>query len=411
MAERSEGSLTAVVVDGPEAAAAMVEEWKEGRAVVPLDPRAPRPEHRRILAELRPTHFLGEWGVRALPGGIPASPDVAAVVATSGTAGDPRGVELTWSGLEASARAVSRALGPAGPGIQAAQEAVTGSGPWLCCLPLHGVGGLGIVARAWSTGDPVEVVARFDTAAVAETRAKLVSLVPTTLRRCLDDGVDLERFSRVLLGGAALDPALRARAELAGATVVSSYGLTETWGGVVHDGRPLDGVEVRLGDDDEILVRAPMVMLGYRLRPDDTAAVLSADGWLRTGDVGSLDTDGALSVIDRLRDIIVSGGVNVSPTEVEGVLVDHPGVVDLGIAGTADPEWGERVVAHVVAADPAAPPTLADLRAFAAERLSAAKLPRELVLVDEVPRTEGGKLLRRLLGPGPHSGGRSDPPE
>ncbi len=382
MAERSEGSLTAVVVDGPDAAEIMVEEWKAGRAVVPLDPRAPRPEHRRILAELRPTHLLGEWGVRALPGGVPVPPDVAVVVATSGTEGDPKGVELTWSGLEASARAVSAGLG---------------SARWLCCLPLHGVGGLGIVARAWSTGDPVEVVARFDTAAVAETRAKLVSLVPTALRRCLDDGVDLERFSRVLLGGAALDPALRTRAELAGASIVSSYGLTETWGGVVHEGRPLDGVELRLGEDGEIILRAPMTMRGYRLRPDDTAAVLSADGWLRTGDVGSIDASGTLTVVDRRRDIIVSGGVNVSPTEVEGVLVDHPGVADVGVAGTTDPEWGERVVAHVVAADPATPPTLEDLRAFAGERLSAAKLPRQLVLVDEIPRTAGGKPARRLL--------------
>ncbi|MGI9023411.1 MAG: class I adenylate-forming enzyme family protein [Acidimicrobiales bacterium] len=396
MAERSEGSLTAVVIDGPAAAEALVEEWNEGRAVLPLDPRAPRPEHRKLLAELRPTHLHGEWGVRALPGGLPVAPEVAAVVATSGTAGDPKGVELTWAGLEASAGAVAEVLG---------------NSRWLCCLPLYGVGGLGVVARAWSTGDPVEVVARFDTAAVAETRAKLVSLVPTTLRRCLDDGVDLERFSRVLVGGAGLDSALRARAELAGAVVVSSYGLTETWGGVVHDGHTLAGVEVRLGADGEIALRAPMVMLGYRLRPDDTAAVLSGDGWLRTGDVGVLDDGGALRIVDRLRDIIVSGGVNVSPTEVEGVLADHPGVADVGVAGTADPEWGERVVAHVVAADPAEPPSLAELRDFAAERLSAAKLPRAVVLVDEVPRTPGGKPVRRLLGSASRAEGRSGPAE
>lgn len=389
MAERSEGSLTAVVLDGPEAADAMVAEWDQGRAVLPLDPRAPRPEHRQILAALRPTHLLGEWGPRALPGGVPVAPEVAAVVATSGTSGEPKGVELTWTGLAASARAVSEALG---------------TGQWLCCLPLHGVGGLGVVARAWTTKDPVEVVARFDPAVVAAGASQLVSLVPTTLRRCLDAGVDLTRYSRVLVGGDALDPGLRMRAAQAGVAVVASYGLTETWGGIVHDGRPLADVEIRLDDGDEIVVRAPMVMRGYRLRPDDTAAVLSDQGWLRTGDVGAWEGDAQVSetgrvlrVLDRRRDIIVSGGVNVSPTEVEGVLGDHPGVADVGVTGAADPEWGEQVVAHVVAADPAALPTLDGLRTFAAERLSAAKLPRQLVLVDEVPRTPGGKPVRRLL--------------
>jgi len=271
-----------------------------------------------------------------------------------------------------------------------------------------------VVARAWSTGAPLEVVARFDPTAVSDSTAPFVSLVPTMLRRCLDAGVDLSRFHSILVGGAPLEPALRTRAESAGASVVATYGLTETWGGVVYDGRVLDGVEVRLGDDDEILVRGPMVMRGYRLRPDDTATSLSSDGWLRTGDAGAWDATGAgtpfghgagtpfghgagLRVVDRLRDLIVSGGVNVSPTEVESVLQGHPGVVDVGVVGSADAEWGERVVAHVVATDPEDPPTLADLRTFAAEQLSTAKLPRQLVLVTEVPRTSGGKTLRRLL--------------
>jgi len=385
MAEREEGALTAVALDGPEAAQAIVAEWEEGRAVLPLDPRATTAERRQILTTMRPTHQLGEWGVRALPGGTPVAADVAAVVATSATSGEPKGVELTWAALAASAQASRQALGPA-----------NGSG-WLCCLPLHGVGGLGVVARAWSTKQAVDVVARFDPAAVGASGASYVSLVPTTLARCLDADVNLSRFHAILVGGAPLDPVLRTRAEAAGAAVVATYGLTETWGGVVYDGRALDGVEVRLGDDDEILVRAPMVMRGYRLRPDDTAAVLSPDGWLRTGDAGAWAETGQLSVVDRLRDIIVTGGVNVSPTEVESVLQAHPRVTDVGVVGSADAEWGERVVAHVVAADPDDPPTLADLRTFAAEHLSTAKLPRQLVLVSEVPRSSGGKTLRRLL--------------
>ncbi len=413
MAQPEKGALTAVPLTGADAAAAVVAEWDEGRAVLLLDPRAPAPERRRILDALRPTHQLGEWGVRALPGGIPVDREVAAVVATSGTSGEPKGVELTWAGLAASAEASRRALDSAersgahaSAGLGPAKRDQNGGGDsgWLCCLPVHGIGGLGMVARGWSTKVPVEVVARFDPAAVGDTGASFTSLVPTTLRRCLDAGVDLSRFHAILVGGAPLDPALRARAEAAGAAVVSTYGMTETWGGVVYDGHALDGVEVRLGDSDEILVRGPMVMRGYRLHPDDTAAALSSGGWLHTGDAGAweqADTPfghGArLRVVDRLRDLIVSGGVNVSPTEVEAVLQGHPGVADVGVVGTADADWGERVVAHVVAADADDPPSLDGLRAYAAEQLSTAKLPRQLVLVAEVPRSSGGKTLRRLL--------------
>jgi acyl-CoA synthetase (AMP-forming)/AMP-acid ligase II len=144
-------------------------------------------------------------------------------------------------------------------------------------------------------------------------------------------------------------------------------------------------------------VRAPMVMRGYRMAPEETAGAFTAGGWLRTGDAGTIDSGGRLRVVDRLRDLIITGGVNVSPSEVEAVLARHPGVADVCVAGAADPEWGERVVAHVVPRDPAAPPALAELRAFAGEQLSAAKLPRELVITGEIPRTAGGKPLRRLL--------------
>ena len=385
MGTLGQGSLTAVSLPPPQAAAAILTEWSARRAVLPLDPRAPASERARVLAANRPTHVFDAEGRHALPGGDPVDEAVAAVVTTSGTTGGPKAVELTWSGLRASAHGVSTALG------------TDPADRWLCCLPLHGVGGLAIVARAWTSGLSLDVAPRFELAALAASPATLVSLVPTTLARALDAGVDLARFRRVLVGGAALDDALRRRAEMAGAPVVTTYGLTETWGGVVHDGHPLAGAELRVGDGGEILVRGSMVMKGYRLRPQDTAAVLSADGWLRTGDLGDWSTDGRLRVVDRLGDLIVTGGVNVSPSEVEGVLGRHPGVADVCVTGTPDAEWGERVVAHVVPTDPADPPSLATLRAFTAESLSPPNLPRELVLVDAIPRTPGGKPLRRLL--------------
>jgi len=307
-------------------------------------------------------------------------PDVAAVVVTSGTAGAPKGVELTWDGPAASAAAVGAAL------------AVEPGDRWVACLPLHFVAGLAVLGRAWATSTPVTVVGGFDMASVAAADGNLVSLVPTMVRRLREAGVDLGRFRRILLGGGPVGEQ--------GPNIVATYGLTETWGGVVHDGRPLAGVELSVSGEGEILVRTPTVMRGYRLAPDETAAALSAEGWLRTGDAGTIDADGRLHVVDRLHDLIITGEVKVSPSEVESVLGLHPGVADVCVTGASDAEWGERVVAHVVPRDPRNPPDLAALRAFAAEQLSAAKLPRQVVVTDTIPRTAGGKPLRRLLEPG-----------
>ena len=377
--------LVVVRLPPPEAADAIRRTWDMGRGVLVLDPRAPEAEIERIVAGLDPD---GEVG-----------PDVAAVVVTSGTTGAPKGVELTFGGLQASARAVSDALG--------VRTEKTGGGTggdggdrWLCCLPLHHVGGLAVLARSWTLGTPVEVLSRFDVDAVAASTATLVSLVPVMARRLLAAGVDLGRFRKILLGGGPVP------ADLPG---IATYGLTETWGGVVHGGRPLDGVEIVLGHDDEILVRGLVVMRGYRSPTGeaDTRAAFTADGWLRTGDAGTIDGRGRLRVIDRLRDLVKTGGVSVAPSEVEAVLATHPGVADVGVAGAPDPEWGERVVAFVVPADRSAPPTVDDLRSFARDRLSAAKLPRQVVVIDAVPRTPGGKPMRRLLTSTPRPPGTS----
>ena len=394
------GGLTVVDLAAPAAAEAVRRHWDGGRAVLVLDPRAPRAEAEGVLARLAPDR--------------PVEAGVAAVVATSGTTGRPRGVELTFDGLVASARAVTAALG-AGAGDT-----------WLCCLPPHRVAGLAVVARSWATGIPLRVLDRFDpegVAAAADEGATLVSLVPTMARRLLAAGVDpASRFRRVLLGGGPVPDDLRG---------VRTYGLTETWGGIVHDGLPLTGVAIRLDPTaggggssgpasgtaeadpgGEILVRGPMVALRYRCDAAATAAAFAPGGWLRTGDLGGWGPDGRLRVLDRLADIVISGGVSISPAEVEAVLRRHPAVAEVAVAGTPDPEWGERVVAHVVPADPSSPPRLEELRAFARDRLSSAKLPRQVVLVPGLPRNPEGKLLRRLLGaPDPDPAGTDDPDE
>jgi acyl-CoA synthetase (AMP-forming)/AMP-acid ligase II len=138
-------------------------------------------------------------------------------------------------------------------------------------------------------------------------------------------------------------------------------------------------------------------MRGYRDDPEATAAVLGEDGWLHTGDVGRRDDDGSIHLVDRRRDLVITGGVNVSPTAVEGVLGDHPQVADVCVAGTPDEQWGERVVAFVVPRPGVAPPSVDALRDFARARLRAAELPREVVVVDVIPRSPSGKVHRRSL--------------
>ena len=383
------GALVALALPRPAAARAVVAAWEATEAVLPLDVDAPAPELAALLAAARPTHLVDGDGRRALSGGRPVEHGVAAVVATSGTGGAPKLVELGADAIAWSAEATSRSL-DAGPGDR-----------WLCCVPTHGVAGLAVVARAWRTGLPVEVHERFDPAAVAGAagRATLVSLVPTQLRRLLAAGDQAARFRRVLLGGGPVPAALAADAAARGVQVVRTYGLTETFGGMAHDGHPLAGAEVGSDPEGELLVRGPMLFRRYRGDPARTAAALR-DGWLHTGDLGRIGPDGRLTVLGRRDDLIISGGVNVHPDEVEAVLATHPGVAEVAVAGRADPEWGQRVIAVVVPRDPRNPPTLDDLRGYARERLAAAKAPRELTLVPALPRTASGKLLRRLLPDG-----------
>ncbi len=395
MPASDETALVGVLLPRPEAAAAIVACWEAGEAVLPLDPAAPPADQERTLAGLRPTHLLTRDGRRPYPGGAPVAAAVAAVVTTSGTTGERKGVELTRAGLVASGRAVAGALGAGAPG--------SSNCGWLCCLPLHHVAGLAVLGRAWATGaGPVTVHPGFDPASVAGAarRGGFVSLVPTMLRRLLDARAPLAAFRGILLGGGPVDPALRAEAEAAGAKVHATYGMTETWGGVVHDGFPLAGVELRLTGSGEILLRAPTVMAGYRLDPGATAAALDGADWFHTGDIGRLEPDtGRLRFADRLGDMINSGGVKVSPTAVERALLTHPGVADVAVAGRPDAQWGERVVAFVVPAEAARPPGLDDLRAHVGATLPAAHAPRQTVVVESIPRTAGGKTLRRLLPP------------
>ena len=308
----------------------------------------------------------------------------ALVVATSGSTGTPRGVILTHDAVAASARASSDRLG------------VTGDDHWLACLPLSHVGGLSVVCRALVTGTALTVHPRFDPAAVEAAAAArrtegpgravgsgatMVSLVRTALGR-----IDTRLFRTIVIGGDAA-PAERPP------NVVTTYGLTETGSGVVYDGRPLAGVDVRIDADDEIHVRGPMLLRAYR---DGTSPV--ADGWFATGDQGAWLPDGRLTVHGRRGDLIITGGENVWPEPVERALLAHHRVADAAVAGTPDPDWGHVVTAYVVPA-PGPPPTLEELRAAVKDVLPGYCAPRRLELVATIPRTSLGKPRRRLLRP------------
>jgi len=363
---------------GDELVAALRRCLDGGDAVLPLDQRLPTAAKARLVEALAPHAVVGPDGSsQRRRSARPLEDGDALVVATSGTTGEPKGVVLGADALRASALAASARLG-----------VDPGRDRWLCCLPAAHVGGLMVIVRALVTETPLTVLPRFDADAVlAEARrgATLVSLVPTALGRL---GPGAAAFRTVVLGGQAPP------AELPG-NVVTTYGMTETASGVVYDGRPLDGVEVRVAPDGEIEVRGPMLLRCYRDGHDPK----DAEGWLRTGDAGTLGADGRLVVHGRIAEVVVTGGEKVWPAAVEAVLGRHPKVLEVAVAGVPDPEWGARVVAYVVPR-PGSPPTLAELRRLVAEELGPVAAPRQLELRDALPRSALGKVRRAALAGG-----------
>lgn len=359
----------------------LAEVWDAGAAALPVNPALPETEVRALLDRLRPASIEDENGTTELPVAVPVKEGVALVVPTSGSSGEPKGVELSHSALEASARAYAARLG------------TSGGERWLCCLPLSHIGGLGILVRSRLAGTAPVVLDRFDAEAVsAERDATLISLVPTTLIRLLDAGADLSRWSAVLIGGAGLAPGQRQRALDSGVRLVQTYGMTETCGGCNFDGLPLDGVDMKVLDE-QIFVRGPVLMDGYRLQPELTGRALK-DGWFATADRGRIGPEGRLEVLGRVDDVIVTGGEKVDPEEVEAVLRTHPGIADAAVAGVPDPEWGQAVAALVVPAGNGPVPGPAEVRSFLAVSLAPFKAPKRVVAAERIPRTASGKVRR-----------------
>jgi O-succinylbenzoic acid--CoA ligase len=303
------------------------------------------------------------------------------VIVTSGSTGTPKGVELSAAALTHSARASLDRIG-AGPGER-----------WLCCLPVSHIAGIQVLIRSLLAGTSPVMCTRLDRDVVAACDGMHVSMVPTQLRRLVSDGVQMAPFGTILVGGASAPARLLAAASQAGGRVVTTYGMTETCGGCVYDGMPLDGVRVRVGGDGLIQIAGPVLFSGYRLGTDGP----ERDGWFAAADLGSIGPSGRLTVRGRADDVINTGGEKVVGAEVAALLEALTVVRAAVVVGRPDQEWGERVTAVVVPADPAAPPDLGLLRAHVRRTLPASAAPRELVLVDELPLLPSGKPDLRAL--------------
>src|SRR4249919_174374 len=368
---------------------------KLGAVLLPLGPRLSAAERAAAIAaeelaidlddagELTQTEadmpLLGEHDMDAL----------ACEAMTSGSTGAPEAVGLTYGNFLWSAVGSAFNIG------------VQPEDRWLCCLPLSHIAGLGIVMKSVIYGTTAVVHDGFDVDRVGESLERdgisQVSLVATMLSRLLEAGADLSASRAILVGGGPVPEEALEEALGRGATVVQTYGLTEACSQVTtlaptdarrklgSAGRPLLTTHLRI-QDGEILVQGPTVA------PDR----VDADGWLHTGDLGRIDEEGFLYVEDRIDDMIVSGGENVVPAEVEKVLLRHPEVADAAVVGREDPEWQQAVTAIVVLVDGSrVGPD--DLRRHCAESLAGFKVPKRVELASALPRTPSGKLMRRAL--------------
>ncbi|MFV2062182.1 MAG: o-succinylbenzoate--CoA ligase [Chloroflexota bacterium] len=326
----------------------------------------------------------------------------ATILFTSGTTARPKAVVLTHGNHVASADAWAILLRP------------RASDRWLVCLPLFHVAGQAMVTRASRWGVPLEVHDRFDAAAVdaaIEAGVSHLSLVPALLAQLI--AVRAARptpptLRAILLGGGPLPTSLLAGAAALGLPVITTYGMTETASGLAAGGavilphaapgalRPLSGAQLQVQpDSSEILVRGPMVFDRY-LHDEADSSAIQREGWFATGDIGHLDADGLLHVSNRRADLVISGGENISPAEVEAVLTAHPGISEAAVLGRADRRWGEVPVAVIVVA-PGAMVSDATLAAHCRERLARFKVPVAFHRRRTLPRNAAGKILRSEL--------------
>ena len=383
--------LHAVLLSGPADAGRLVEPLASaldgtGPAILPLDADLPAARISQLLDVFQPTAVItadGEATVRSISPGISPgiSPDTAVIITTSGSTGEPKGVELSAAALSHSARASLARVG-ARPGER-----------WLLCLPASHVAGVQVLVRSLLSRTHPTLAPTANADALAASGCAHISVVPTQLVRLLEEpggAAALAGFSSVLVGGAAAGAAVLDRARAAGINLVTTYGMSETCGGCVYDGLPLDGVRVRADGEGRLRISGPVLMNRYHGRPDLTRDALDGDEFV-TSDLGSVADDGRVMIRGRADDVINTGGRKVIPGEVAAALSSCPGVREVVVVGRPDPEWGERVTAVVVPANPADPPGLELLRMHVRGTLPRYASPSEVVLTEAIPVLPSGK--------------------
>ncbi|MGB8406272.1 MAG: o-succinylbenzoate--CoA ligase [Mycobacterium sp.] len=326
----------------------------------------------------------------ALRAGQDIDDSIAAVVSTSGTTGAPKGAMLTASALTASSSATHARLG--------------GPGRWLLALPAYHIAGLQVLIRSICAGTaPVALAPGFSSAELPAAVTALgsgrryASLVSVQLAKALADPAAtaaLAELDAVLIGGGPMPSGLGQKATAAGISVVRTYGMSETSGGCVYDGLPLDGVRVQIADDGRIALGGPTVAAGYRNRVQPSPF---ADGWFHTDDIGAVDDSGVLRVLGRVDDAIATGGLKVQPTLVESALAGHPAIAECAVFGLPDETLGQRVAVALVLQPGADIPTLTDLRTYVEQAAAATAAPREVHVLAELPRRGIGKVDRKAL--------------
>lgn len=346
--------------------------WDSGDAALPIDQRMPVAARKNLLNQLKVSSLVDADGSRiAISNGEQVEEGDALVVATSGSTGEPKGVVHTHNSIQAAMTNTGARLG-----CSAADH-------WLACISLAHVGGLSVVLRALHFGSQLTIERRADRETIesaVKNGANMTSLVPTILH-----SVDVSNFRTVLIGGAHAPKRLPSNA-------IATYGLTETFGGVVYNGTPIDGVEIRIAQDGEIEIRCNWLLRAYRSGFDPK----NRDGWLLTGDLGEFD-NGKLSVFGRKDDLIKTGGFKVWPITVEASLREHDAVVDVAVAGMPDEKWGQIVTAWVVLQPDAMRLRLEDFTKHVRLTLPDYCAPKKIYLVDQIPRSSLGKALMNEL--------------
>jgi len=344
--------------------------WDKGDAVLPIDQRLPIGAKKLLLEAMAPSEIIdASFTASSLPNDRLLQDGDALVIASSGSTGSPKGIIHTHSSILAGAQA------------SASRLQLSPNDHWLVCIPVSHVGGFSVIARSIHTGAALTLHPAFDAAAVheaAKNGATHTSLVATALSR-----IDTSLFKSILLGGSSAPANLPSN-------VITTYGMTETGGGVVYNGQSLDNVDIKIVDG-EIFLRCPMLMRAYR----DDQFISFKDGWYATGDIGDINENGKLSVHGRQTDMIITGGENVWPSVVENSLASHPIVNQVVVRGTPDTAWGQRVVAYVVLNDSSQTSEvklLSDLRDHVKQSLPAFCAPQQIIFVAEIPRTSLGKV-------------------